>query len=133
MYRLPRNRFRAASIFFILVNAGAVLFRDKLESYGFDLILVIIGNLFLFFVSGFSFMLMVKGLAAKNNATFLRMFYSSFIFKFILVAIAAFIYIMYANKEVNKPGIFLCLGLYLIYTVIEVSVLLRVSKESTNA
>ena len=133
MKRLPRNRFRAASIFFILVNAGAVLFRDKLESYGFDLILVIIGNLFLFFVSGFSFMLMVKGLAAKNNATFLRMFYSSFIFKFILVAIAAFIYIMYANKEVNKPGIFLCLGLYLIYTVIEVSVLLKVSKESTNA
>ena len=133
MKRLPRNRFRAASIFFILVNAGAVLFRDKLESYGFDLILVIIGNLFLFFVSGFSFMLMVKGLAAKNNTTFLRMFYSSFIFKFILVAIAAFIYIMYANKEVNKPGIFLCLGLYLIYTVIEVSVLLKVSKESTNA
>ena len=133
MYRLPRNRFRAASIFFILVNAGAVLFRDKLESYGFDLILVIIGNLFLFFVSGFSFMLMVKGLAAKNNTTFLRMFYSSFIFKFILVAIAAFIYIMYANKEVNKPGIFLCLGLYLIYTVIEVSVLMKVSKERTNA
>ena len=37
------------------------------------------------------------------------------------------------KKEVNKPGLFFCMGLYIVYTFIEVSGLMKVNKQKTNA
>ena len=53
--------------------------------------------------------------------------------KFFVVAIAAFIYIMVTKKNVNKPALFFCMGLYIVYTFFEVSSLLRVLKQKKNA
>jgi len=37
------------------------------------------------------------------------------------------------KKDVNKPGLFFCMGLYIVYTFIEVSGLMKVNKQKTNA
>ena len=74
-----------------------------------------------------------NGLQSKNNHAFFQWVYGSFIVKLFLLAGAAFIYIMTMKKDVNKPALFLCMGLYLIYTLIEVSGLMKMAKQKTNA
>lgn len=126
-------KLRPAILVFILLNAVFIIFRDEIKSRGFEISVLIFGNLLLFFTSLLSFMLLAKGMNSKSNPVFFRMFYSSFLIKFFFLAIAAFVYIIYSNKEVNKPGLFFCLGLYLVYTVIEVSALLKLSKAGSHA
>lgn len=62
----------------------------------------------------------------------MRSAYSSIMFKFFLAAIAAFIYIAVYKKELNKAGLFICMGLYLAYTFLEVSVLTRILRQKPN-
>jgi len=53
--------------------------------------------------------------------------------KMLICLIAAFAYIATFGKNVNKPAIFGCMFLYFLYTFVEVSILLRLSKEQKNA
>jgi hypothetical protein len=53
--------------------------------------------------------------------------------KFFLIAIAAFVYIMVAKKNLNKPALITCMGLYLVYTFVEVSSLQKLLKQKKNA
>jgi hypothetical protein len=48
------------------------------------------------------------------------------------VIIAAFIYIMLAKKNVNKPALGVCAGLYIIYTVLETTRLTRLLRTKKN-
>jgi len=50
-----------------------------------------------------------------------------------VVAITAFVYIRVAGKEVNKPGLLLCMGLFLVYTFLSVRSLTNILKRSKNA
>ena len=50
-----------------------------------------------------------------------------------VVSLNRFVYIMMNKKEVNKPSLFFCMGLYVVYTIIEVSGLMKVNKQKTNA
>jgi hypothetical protein len=133
MNRQAYRYFLPAVIIFIFLNAFALLFKSKLESWGFDSSVVIPGNLLLFIISFISFRMGAKGLGSKSNPLFFRMVYGSFILKLLLLAAAAFIYIMSAKKNVNKPALFLCMGLYVVYTFIEVSALMKTGKRKTNA
>jgi hypothetical protein len=46
--------------------------------------------------------------------------------------VSAFMYILIAGKQVNKWGIFIVLGLYLIYTILEISILFNKGKQKNN-
>jgi len=120
--------FRPAIILFIILNAVFLLTKEKLESWGFDISVLLLGNILLFLISLLSFRMLLKGLKSKSNAMFLRMFYGSFMVKLFLLAIAAFIYIMSAREMVNKPALFTCMGIYIIYTFIEISGLMKINK-----
>ena len=52
--------------------------------------------------------------------------------KMLLCLFTAFIYIRMAGKEVNKPAVIGCLLIYLIYTLVEVVSLTKLSKQNTN-
>jgi hypothetical protein len=90
------------------------------------------GNLLLFIVGWVSIHMSTKALRHKNVQVFLRLVYSSFLLKFFVLAIGAFIYIAIFKKEINKPALFGCFGLYFIYTFIEVRSVMKQSK-NTNA
>jgi hypothetical protein len=40
---------------------------------------------------------------------------------------------MITKKEVNKPALFTCVGIYFIYTFIEIAALMKLLKEKKNA
>ena len=127
-----RNFFPAIMIFLVL-NSGLLIMMNRLEDWGFDYTVLVFGNLMIFGISFLSYWMAVKGLTTKNNHAFFRWVYGSIMTKLFLLAGAAFIYIVLNKKEVNKPSLFFCMGLYIIYTFIEVSALMRVNKQKTNA
>ena len=118
---------------FIFLNAFFLLSKSWLAQKNLDQNVLIIGNLLLFLVSLVTFLITCRSLQSKNPNAFVRAMYGGFIVKFFVVAIAAFIYIMMAKKNVSKPALFTCMGLYIIYTYFEVSALLRVLKQKKNA
>jgi hypothetical protein len=76
----------------------------------------------------FSFLLAERGLQKSNPYAFVRAIYSSILIKFFIGIIAAFAYIAINKSNLNKPGLFTCMGLYLVYTFLEVSLLLKMLK-----
>jgi len=61
-----------------------------------------------------------------------RAMYMSFMMKFFVLAIAAFVYIMVAKKNVNTSGLIVCAGLYILYTFFETRALMRMARQAKH-
>lgn len=116
--------------FFLFVNVCLFTLQWLMPLSGVNYRVMLIGNLLLFLVGCISVQMTVKALTDKNTRVFLKMIYGSFLLKFFVFAAAAFAYISVYKKEVNKPALFGCLGLYVFYTVIEVRSAMKQSKKS---
>lgn len=127
------RNFLPAIIIFLVLNSAFLAMMKRLESWGVDYSVLVFGNILIFGISFLSYWMGVRGLTTKNSHAFFRWVYGSIMLKlFLLVAVAA-VYILTMKKEVNKPGLFFCMGLYIIYTFIEISALMKVNKQKTNA
>ncbi len=120
-------------VLFIILNAFFLAEKFFLERYGFDQSVLILGNLVVFAATFFSFFLAKRGLRSENPHAFVRSVYLSIMIKLFICLIAAVIYIFIFRKNLNKPALFGCMGLYLVYTFMEVSVLTKLLKEKKNA
>ena len=127
------RNFLPAIILFLVLNSGFLGMMKKLQGWGFDYPVLVFGNIIVFGISFISYLMAVKGLTTKNNHAFFRWVYGSVMIKLFLLAGVAFVYIMLNKEGVNKPALFFCMGLYILYTFIEVSALMKVSKQKTNA
>jgi len=115
--------------FFLIVSGLIILLQFLMPGPAINYRVLLIGNLLLFIVGNISVQMTVRALSDKNTQVFLRMIYGSFMLKFFVFAIAAFTYISIYKKAVNKPALFGCLGLYILYTIIEVRSALKQSKK----
>lgn len=122
-----------AIILFILLNGFFLTGKGLLERWGAAQEVLIVGNLILFILTVISYLISLRGLKSDNPHAVVRSVYGSFMIKFFACIITAFVYIMSVKKNVNKPALFACMGLYLIYSFIEVSVLTKLSKHKKNA
>jgi Ca2+/Na+ antiporter len=119
-------------LFFILLNAFFILGKNMLVGWDADQEVLILGNLVLFVLTMLSFWLGLRGLKNANSHAFVRSIYSGMMIKMFICIIAAFIYIATYKKELNKPAFFSLMGLYLVYTFIEVSGLTKMLKQKAN-
>lgn len=124
---------RPIFILFVLLTAFFVSAKSMLIRRNVDTDVLIIGNLLLVIVTLLSYLLLYRGVQSVNPHAFVRAMYLSFIIKFFVIALSAALYILIAKSAVNKPGIIICLFLYLVYTFIEVSVLTKMMKQKKNA
>ena len=120
-------------ILFIVLTGFFISGRSMLAKWGADQEVLILGNLLVFTTVFVSFLLLNKAIQSPNPQAFVRAMYGSFIIKFFMLALAAFIYIMLTKKNVNRPALFTCIGLYFVYTFIEISVLMKLLKQKKNA
>ncbi|HEY0040556.1 MAG TPA: hypothetical protein VGB71_07840 [Flavisolibacter sp.] len=130
-----RNKFREfapIALLFVIFNALAIGFRARLLSWNVDQDILVIGNLFLFVITFFSFLIAKRGLQHQNPHVFMRAVMGGIMVKMFLAIIAAFVYISIYKKQINKPALFTCMGLYLVYTFLEVSVLTRILRKKPN-
>ena len=123
---------RPLILVFVFLTAFFISGKSWFEKKGVDQDVLIAGNLILFLVSLSAFLITNKSLASSNPQAFVRAMYGSFIIKFFVLAIAAFVYIMIAKKNVNKPALIACAGLYIIYTGIETRALMKMLKQKKN-
>jgi hypothetical protein len=131
-WKVMRN-FRPAIFVFFFLNIGFFSMQSRLSEKGFDHEVLVYGNIILFTIFLVSFMMVSKGQRSKNNHEFFRLMYGSFILKLFLLAGIAFAYIMTMKKAVNKPALFLCMALYVVYTIIEVTALMKSGKQKPHA
>lgn len=124
---------RPIFLLFIITTALFVSGKSLLARWNINQDVVIIGNLLMVVITIISYLVLFKGLQSANPHAFVRAVYGSFILKFFIIAITAFVYIVIAKKNVSKPGIIVSMFLYLIYTFIEVSVLIKLLKQKKNA
>jgi len=120
-------------LLFIILNAFFLSGKRWLEKQGINQEVLIVGDLVLAIATGLSLYISVRSLRSPSPQAPIRAMYGSFMIKFFLCAIAAFIYIMIEKKNVNKPGLIACMGLYLVYTFMEVSALTKLLKQKKNA
>ena len=123
---------RPLLIVFVFLTVFFITGKSWLEKKGIDRDVLVIGNLILFAVSLLAFLITSKAFRSPNPQAFVRAMYGSFIIKFFIVAVAAFIYIMATRKNVNKPALIACVGLYIIYTGMEIRALMKLLKEKKN-
>lgn len=132
---IVRSKFREfvpVVLLFIIVNSLAISLRARWAAWNVSQELLIYGNLFLFAVTFISFLIAKRGLQKSNPHAFVRSIYGSIMFKLFLCLIAAFVYISIYKKELNKPAFFACMGLYLVYTFLEVSILTYLLRRRPN-
>jgi hypothetical protein len=117
--------FVALSFFFLTSTS-------LLNKWKADQSVLVGGNAIIFLVTLLSFVVTEKGIHHPNPNAFVRAVYGSFMIKFFLFIIAAFVYIFLYRKELNKPALFGCMGLFLVYTFMEVAALMKLLKEEKN-
>lgn len=124
--------FTPLIIVFLLLALGIFALRSELELRGFSWQLLSGGNLFLYVVTIISSRMLEKGLEAENTHAFLRNAYGGIMVKLFSCAIAALIYIVLAGSSLNKRSLFALMMLYLLYTFIELSIIMKQSKRKKN-
>ena len=104
-----------------------------LVSHQVDLNVAKYANSLIWVLSMISFLITQKSFANPNPQASVRAIMSSFMIKFFVIAIAAFIYIYLQRKTVNLPALYLAALFYILYTTLEVRLLLNQLKKSTHA
>lgn len=132
---MNRTRFKGfvpVIMLFVIVNALLISGHNKLEHWGADQEVLIIGNALIFVITAISFLIANRGLRNPNPNVFVRSVMGSIMVKMFILVIAAFIYISIFKEGLNKPALFGCMGLYLVYTFLEVGSLTRLLKQKAN-
>lgn len=128
------NKSMLPLVFVFLVCAALTLaFRSFLQQHGFSWEVLSGGNLFIYVVTVISMHLLSKGMTAERTQVFIRNAYSGIMVKFFACAAGAFIYILINGKNLNKPSLFGCMFLYLVYTAVELTVIMKQSNAGKNA
>jgi hypothetical protein len=116
----------------VAVNAFAVILRQSLEQIGYDINVLLLGNLLICIITAISFSMLYRGMRAADSFGFLRSVYGSFVIKLILVAGIVFGYAFVYRSGINKMSLFTCMFLYLVYTFLEMQALMRVFRKRKN-
>ena len=133
MTRNNRWPFFPIVFLFIVFTTFFLAGKNWLNKWNADAEVLIIGNLILFVATVLSFFLYARALKNDKPHKFLKYIYGGMFLKMLICLIAAFIYIASYGENVNKAAIFGSMFLYFVYTFVEVTILLRLSKQQKNA
>ncbi len=126
------KKFAPLILLFVLITLIIFILKPFLKSNGFSINFLLIGNLILFMISFSGFLFQVRGLRSTNTNAFIRGIYSSLLIKMFVIIIAVFMYAFITNGKVNKPSLFTCMGLYFLYTAIEVKQLMKIARKKSD-
>lgn len=107
------------------------MLKPRLLDAGMHYAVLLAGNAVLAGITGLSYFMSRKGLAAANNHVFVRMVYASTISKLFLCLIGITVYVLVKRPDVSRATIFTLMFLYLVYTVFETLSLYKLLKRKT--
>ncbi|MEP7251978.1 MAG: hypothetical protein ABI683_06345 [Ginsengibacter sp.] len=124
--------FLPVLLVFIVINAITFALMPSLKSAGFDISLLLIGNLLLFLLTAGGFFFQMRGLRSPNPNAFVRSIYASLLLKIFVILITVLLYAFINREHINKQSLFTCMGLYFVYTAIEVKQLIKIARNKTD-
>jgi tetrahydromethanopterin S-methyltransferase subunit F len=127
------KKFVPIIVTFILINVLVFIFQKTLIIAGFNVGFLLASNLVLFLLTCFGFFIQTKGVRSTNVHAFIRGVYSSLLLKMFIIVIAIVIYILVMGGQINKPALFTSMGIYLVYTSMEVIQLMKIARKKTDA
>ena len=107
---IPKSASRQSFSIFFVLSFILIFVLNKIKvlaNAGIDGNVVLAANVVIYFATAFSFWLSERAMRSPNPNASVRSLYGSFMIKFFVIAIAAFIYIMVEKKNVNKPALFI--------------------------
>ena len=119
-------------IFFIIVNSFCFLFKDWLDAKKIDHLVLIGANCILFILSATVYYLHKRAAQDKNAYAFVRSVMAGTLIKLIVIAIAVVAYLKLSEENKSVYAIVAGIGLYFIYTFIEVKSAARLNKKNGN-
>ena len=125
-----KNAWLNLVVVFIVISGLFYLGTDFFNKNNISVPVILGGNAVLFIASIISFFMHKNAMNSSNNSVFFRNTYGGFLIKMLMCIIAAFIYIYTSGNKINKAAIFVCMGLYLIYTFTEVYIVLKKPKNN---
>jgi hypothetical protein len=117
---------------FIIVTAICIFLKPRLAQKNIDTNVVLGGNILLFLLTLLSSFMHARALKDPNPNAFVRSVMSAMIMKLFAIAAGVLIYLFLAGKDKNVAGIVICMGLYIVYTAIEVKGTSTLNKKNTN-
>ena len=115
-----------------LITSGLILIGGQtLRDWNTDTRVLLAGNELFFALTAISYFLHIKSIRTPNPHAFVRMVYSSLIIKMLLCMVAALLY-GWLTRAINKNAILGCFILYVLYTLLEVRILMKFIKKSPN-
>ncbi|RYF92478.1 MAG: hypothetical protein EOO00_07225 [Chitinophagaceae bacterium] len=120
-------------IIFAVVSLLCLVIPGQLNDWGINANVLLIGNIILLAATLISFVFYRRSLGNDHAPFFMRMIYSAMFTKMLICIFSAFIYIVAYKKNVSKGAIFACMFLYFVYTFVELSMVMKLSKQKKNA
>lgn len=128
----PWRSFLPILIIFMVFNVIILVLPGIEALWGMNRMVMAVGNAILFGATGVSFYLYGKALSNNNVHAFLRMIYGGMFAKMMICLFAAMIYIMVAKKNVSKGAVFGLMFLYFVYTFVEISIVMKLSRKNRH-
>jgi hypothetical protein len=129
----PVKLFYPFLIIFGLSTITVLMFKSGLSKMGFSVEALWLGDLVLLIATSASFVLYQRSLNNTNPHFVLRMIYSGLFLKMFVCVAATVCYILIVRRNANKLSIAGCFVLYVIYTVTEIKIIMRLSRGQKNA
>lgn len=116
---------RPIYILFIIINIVPIFFNNKLEAFKINVNVVIAANLLLFIISMFNLYFQSKNINNPNRSAVIRGVMAGTFLKLMGLAAATLIYLVVAGANRSVNAVFVGMGLYIIYTWLEVKISLQ--------
>jgi heme/copper-type cytochrome/quinol oxidase subunit 3 len=117
---------------FILINCMLLVFQQRLMQYKIDAAVVFGANCILFFLSSINIAMHCKALENKNPNVVIRSIMMATMMKLLVVAISVVSYVMITGEKRNTYAVLSSMILYLIYTVIESRIAMKLKNKNGN-
>ena len=128
-----QNKYAPLIVLFVSINAVVFIFKSFLQQNGFATGFLLIANAVLCILSLSAFLIQMKGLKSGNSNVFIRGIYISLLLKILIVMIAVLACMFITRGKFNRPSLFTSMGIYLLYTSIEVAQLMKIARRKPHA
>lgn len=127
-----RKIFLPLVIVFVVVNLIAILLGSVFKKWDVDPLVVTGANCLLFMISIYNAIQHIKLLTQSNPHAMVRGVMGSTVLKLFVLGTAAFIYLYNAGENKNVKGLFFSMGLYILYTWLDVRIALKGNLDKKN-
>ena len=112
---------------FMITNAIAVIFQQKLSSLKIDNAVIIVANILLLLLSVLGLVMQLKAAKNKNPNVIVRAVMIGMAVKLLVLATALLVYMYVAGASKSIYAVYVSMLLYFIYTWLEVRIFLQLN------